>query len=335
MGPKSPEELLLPCRWIEARSAQEVGFGEELVEVVGTLVQDPPAVGSPVAVEKQFEVQRLHGAGNNGVYRLCHAGEVFCLKIYRQDQRARALREVGGMSLLREQGQCMAPRVLWAGLTNQPPFVLMEFLSGQHLGNAWLNRRQLESLAAATSKLHTITSASLDVPLWNLDWDAAERLENLRQQYQALRSQSTTCREATEAVRLAGSWLQGEDPALLAEKGPAVFSRGDQNLANCLWDGTELRIVDLEYCGWNDRALDLANQVEHVQSRGTPGVEWQWFVDQFDLSEAERKRFKAAQRRLALAWLMRECVSPGSLHSIPEGDRIPRLLARAQEVCEG
>lgn len=301
-GQKSPEELLLPCRWGAALSAQKVGFGEELAEVVGTLVQDPPAVGSPVAVEKQFEVQRLHGAGNNGVYRLCHAGEAFCLKIYRQDQRARALREVGGMSLLREQGQYVAPRLLWVGLANQPPFVLMEFLSGQHLGNARLSRRQLECLAAATRKLHAITPASLDVPLWNLDWDAAERLANLRQQHQALRSQSTTCTETAEAVRLTGSWLQGKDPALLAEKGPAVFSRGDQNLANCLWDGSELRVVDLEYCRWNDRALDLANQVEHVQSRDTPGTEWEWFVAQFDLSEAERKRFKAAQRPKGIAF---------------------------------
>jgi thiamine kinase-like enzyme len=112
-----------------------------------------------------------------------------------------------------------------------------------------------------------------------------------------------------------------------------VFSRGDQNLANCLWNGTELHVVDLEYCGWNDRAFDLASLVEHIQSRGTPGDFWEWFIDRFDLSPLERRRFKAAQRRLALAWLLRECIAPNSLHSIPEDGRIPRLLARAVEVC--
>jgi thiamine kinase-like enzyme len=46
---------------------------------------------------------------------------------------------------------------------------------------------------------------------------------------------------------------------------PAVFGRGDPNPANSLWDGVRLGIVDLENAGWTDRAVDLADLVEHAR----------------------------------------------------------------------
>ena len=78
---------------------------------------------------------------------------------------------------------------------------------------------------------------------------------------------------AQEAHALWQTWRKGDDPALLLEPAPQAFSRGDPNLANCSWSLQRLRIVDFEYSGWSDRATDLADLVEHVQSRGTPGRE--------------------------------------------------------------
>jgi hypothetical protein len=43
-----------------------------------------------------------------------------------------------------------------------------------------------------------------------------------------------------------------------------VFGSGDGNLANYLWDGTRVRLVDFEYSGVSDRAFELAEATEHV-----------------------------------------------------------------------
>jgi hypothetical protein len=62
--------------------------------------------------------------------------------------------------------------------------------------------------------------------------------------------------------------------------------------------------VDFEHSGWSDRATDLADLVEHVQSRGTPDESWFGFVDQFALKADEWHRFEAARRMFALHWAL-------------------------------
>jgi phosphotransferase family enzyme len=62
-----------------------------------------------------------------------------------------------------------------------------------------------------------------------------------------------------------------------------VFGRGDPNLRNFLWNGHTLRLVDFEYAGWSDRAHELADLIEHPESRATPDSSWQAFIDRFDL----------------------------------------------------
>ncbi|MFD2082861.1 Phosphotransferase enzyme family protein [Actinopolymorpha cephalotaxi] len=52
-----------------------------------------------------------------------------------------------------------------------------------------------------------------------------------------------------------------------------VFGPGDGNLANYLWDGRRVRIVDFEDSGRSDRAFELAEVTEHVPAlhRAGPG----------------------------------------------------------------
>ena len=136
------------------------------------------------------------------------------------------------------------------------------------------------------------------------------------------------------AASLIGDWLASADPARFLEASDRlVFSRGDQNLANALWDGERIRFVDFEYCGWNDLARDLSLMTEHIQSYGTPIEDWDWYIDQFDLTPSQRRRALAGRRRQALSWLANECLKPGCLHSFPAMDRIERLLERARQLC--
>ena len=138
---------------------------------------------------------------------------------------------------------------------------------------------------------------------------------------------------AQEAHALWQTWRKGDDPALLLEPAPQAFSRGDPNLANCSWSRQRLRIVDFEYSGWSDRATDLADLVEHVQSRGTPDESWEWFVEQFNMSGSEWSRFQAARRLSALFWLMKMWARRALEPSGRKDQRFVSQLLRARSLC--
>ena len=139
---------------------------------------------------------------------------------------------------------------------------------------------------------------------------------------------------AQEAHALWQTWRKGDDPALLLEPAPQAFSRGDPNLANCCWSRRRLRIVDFEYSGWSDRAVDLADLVEHVQSRGTPDESWEWFVEQFRMSGSEQKRLLAARRLSALFWLMKLWAQRAREPDIVNEERFISQLRRAGALCD-
>ena len=60
------------------------------------------------------------------------------------------------------------------------------------------------------------------------------------------------------------SWVFSREAKALINFNNPIFSRGDPNLSNCLWDNGRLRFVDFEYAGWSDKAFDLADLVEHI-----------------------------------------------------------------------
>jgi thiamine kinase-like enzyme len=73
----------------------------------------------------------------------------------------------------------------------------------------------------------------------------------------------------------------------------------------CLWDGHRVALIDFEYSGWTDLPFELGDLVEHPQSRATPDVTWDQFINRFGLSEQEYARYTAARRLLCFFWLAR------------------------------
>jgi Ser/Thr protein kinase RdoA (MazF antagonist) len=53
-----------------------------------------------------------------------------------------------------------------------------------------------------------------------------------------------------------------ERPGSVTER--PVFAQCDPNLANHLWDGERVRLVDFEAAGRGDEATELADFVEHL-----------------------------------------------------------------------
>jgi Phosphotransferase enzyme family len=92
--------------------------------------------------------------------------------------------------------------------------------------------------------------------------------------------------------------------------GDVVLGQGDANLANFLWDGTQVRIVDFEDSGPSDRAFELAVLVEHIPAWSDAGLPAEVFLALFDLTAAEQMKLREYRRLSALFWLL--MLLPGS-----------------------
>lgn len=100
------------------------------------------------------------------------------------------------------------------------------------------------------------------------------------------------------------AWLGRSGLGSPAEgKVPPVFGPGDGNLANYLWDGSQVRVVDFEDSGRSDRAFELAEITEHVSSWVERPLDVPAFLNEFDLSPTESARLRECRRLLALVWL--------------------------------
>jgi thiamine kinase-like enzyme len=92
---------------------------------------------------------------------------------------------------------------------------------------------------------------------------------------------------------------------LLAQPGTPVFGTGDGNLANYLWNGTSIGVIDFEYSGRSDRAFELAEVVEHISVWRNDAAGMTAVLERFELTADEAARLTECRRLLALYWLLR------------------------------
>jgi Ser/Thr protein kinase RdoA (MazF antagonist) len=110
----------------------------------------------------------------------------------------------------------------------------------------------------------------------------------------------------------------------------------DPSPANYLWDGRRVVLVDFEDAGWRDRAVELADLVEHAQSRNTPAAAWGRVLDRLGLDGRERARHRAARRLFGLFWLFWLTLldRPGAdLSPAAQLERVGGLLAGDDGYC--
>ena len=160
------------------------------------------------------------------------------------------------------------------------------------------------SLVPGRSLAGVLTEAELDglelrcATLWSLPTDGVlpgllpVLIERVRREVDAF-----TAEGVVEEARLAAvAWL-ADGPDLLLEPSAGVIGHGDPNLANYLWDGERVRIVDFEDAGVSEVALELATLVEHLSARQT---DWTAFLDHFAVDPL---RLLTARRLWAIFWL--------------------------------
>jgi thiamine kinase-like enzyme len=105
--------------------------------------------------------------------------------------------------------------------------------------------------------------------------------------------------------RLWERWFDGDQGDLLRSLKPDVVGRGDPNLANCLWNGSNMAFVDFEYGGRANRVVEMANLLEHPQSLATDEGSWADFLGMWGFDDAERRALHCARIVMGFYWTSR------------------------------
>ncbi|WP_431893828.1 phosphotransferase [Nonomuraea sp. bgisy101] len=153
----------------------------------------------------------------------------------------------------------------------------------------------LAGLSEALEALHSAVPAPVLRDLPERPWQAGQLAAQVRAWCAGWRSRGG---QADRAVKEGARWLDGWRPGTAGAR-PA-FGAGDGNLANFLWDGERVRVVDFEDSGRSDRAFELAELAEHVSAWVDGEVD---VLAGVELDHAEAVRVRECRRLQALTWL--------------------------------
>ncbi|GLW51340.1 hypothetical protein Stsp02_70010 [Streptomyces sp. NBRC 14336] len=225
------------------------------------------------------------------------------IKRFATGNDGRAAREWRGLTLLTTHSPGLAPEPCEADLAAERPIVVMSRLTGRPLRGTALGNRHLDALAEAVTALHSAVPAPVlrtVPPRPTLPPD----LVRLIHRWAAEAPSPRTGGPVGQAMDAGLRWLAGTRFHADHRQGvPEVFGPGDGNLANYLWDGSRVQVVDFEDSGRSDRAYELAEISEHVGSWVEQPFDVAGFLARFDLSPAETARLRECRRLLALVWL--------------------------------
>lgn len=224
-------------------------------------------------------------------------------KTFRLRHGDEADREWSALVLLERHAPGLAPAPLARTERDGCPVVLMSTLPGAPLGGVPLNPAQTLALAATLDRLHTALPPDL------LDAQPVRRSggEEMLRELQAWAREPAppVTSQVVDALATATAWLHSPEAATLADPPvDPVFTQADGNLANFLWDGATCRVVDCEDSGRSDRAVEVADLLEHVSASLTGLVDPEALADALALSTDQRARLLTARRLFATFWLL-------------------------------
>ncbi|MGJ6969333.1 aminoglycoside phosphotransferase family protein [Streptosporangium sp. G11] len=254
----------------------------------------------------QWGMRPLSGGRNNLVYgwRDPSSGTEICIKLYKIDERRRAEREWHALTSVAGTGIEEVPAPVWYDPAGPYPAIAMTLLPGEPLPATHLPEPTpaLKALAALHGRLTEVPLTGLLAELPRID-SAPHYINRLTRLWPDQLADAADEPLTADMLTLLRRWEESGDRELLLNPAPAVFSRGDSNLLNWLWDGGEIRCVDFEFTGYSDTAFDAADLCEHISARDIDDEVWESLHADLGITAALTPRFRAAQRTCALRWL--------------------------------
>lgn len=228
-----------------------------------------------------------------------------------------AEREWVALTTLARHAPGLAPAPLEQHLDATAPSVVMSRVPGEPLGARPLTDDQLDALATALRRLHTCVPEGELARLPPRRADQGSFVGELRSWADEHLPHGPDAPDGDEddalalpapvvaALAAGRAWLGGPEADELA-LGPVdlVFSHGDGNVANLLWDGEHCRVVDFEDAGVSDSAYELADLLEHVSVWPRGILRPEDLLARLDLSDTQVERVRAARRLFAVFWLL-------------------------------
>ncbi|MEQ4206236.1 aminoglycoside phosphotransferase family protein [Actinopolymorpha sp. B17G11] len=225
------------------------------------------------------------------------------IKRFRSWSRGEHRREWAGLTLLAAHLPGLAPRPIRADLTGVPPTVVMSRLAAEPLGSSLLTSAQIDALAAAVGRLHRAIPACELAKLPRRIGHPAALVGQVAHSI-ASPPQLGTDPLVRQAYDMGSAWIHQLSADVVEADPPPVFGLADGNLANYLWDGTQVMMVDFEDSGRSDRAYEVAELVEHLSAWIGDAMDVPALLTAFDLAPVELARLGELRRLCAFVWLL-------------------------------
>jgi hypothetical protein len=243
-------------------------------------------------------------------------------------------REWRALTLLARYAPGLAPTPIRADLDADPPLIAMSQLPGEPLGTRPVTEAQEDAIAAALSRLHHAIPPSVLETVERAPGSAQLLPDRTRDMAHACNADLLDPLPR-QAYRATLAWLgSGWAERSASVTGQPVFGQGDPNLANHLWDGHGVHLVDFETSGRGDRATELADFVEHITVWAHAGIDAEAFLDRFDLNPGERQQITQLRRLYASFWVMRLLPGGSAYQRNPPGT-FERQASRLLDLLGG
>lgn len=254
------------------------------------------------------------------------------IKRFKEEERERGEREWRALSLLAVHAPGLAPAPLRSELSAPEPMLEMSRLNGLPLRGHRLREEQIVALAEAVKELHEAVPSDVLKMLPVRPGHHRELITQIGSWFPQARPHVGPL--VGKAMDTGMDWLASSDLESVGNPDvPWVFGPGDGNLANYLWNGTKVKVVDFEDSGRSDRAFELAEITEHVSSWVEHPLDVSAFLGNFSLTRGECARLLECRRLLALVWLFLVAFDDKDNPRNPRGsaerqaDRLLKLLA--------
>ena len=226
------------------------------------------------------------------------------VKKFRGQERDEPQREWRALRLLDRYAPGLAPRPIREDLAGDPPLIVMSRITGVPLRGQGITKRQLTALAETINTLHNAVPPERVRELPACVYHPQVALDNAKA-WSSGKPDLGSDPAVAAALDFGSEWLSQLILPDTGEPEPsAVFGHSDGNLANFLWDGSKVYLVDFELSGRSDRSFELAELVEHISMWVDRDVDTAFLLSCFELADHENARLGEFRILFAFTWLL-------------------------------